>query len=300
MQSLRTYRNQLQTTPWLSVLGYGVLIFIYGTMLSFVLPAAWQRPFNRFLLVVPLLLLAIKDLAGFPLAVARWQAAGARGESWFRRMVASQPPEFRGYLRVERAMWRAFFSWVLRRPQPARPAGEPLHYLERGSYGTVICCALVALCVEVPIDALIASVLAKTPEQARIIHIVFGCAVVYSFVWVLGDRWQVLGRRHHVLTATSLELDIGVRGSGSIPLGAIASIERLNESRADWCKRHNYAFHATRKLTPFDAPNVVVLLHPGSDVRLHLLQVERGGDSPIFLYLDRPEQLSAAVRPPLS
>ena len=299
MQStLCRYRDQLQVTPWLSVFGYGVLIFIYGTMLSFILPHAWQRTFERFLLVAPLVLLAAKDLAGFPLAVTRWNAARTRGDSWLRRMVVSQPPEFRGYVRVERAMWRSFFSWILRRPQPALPAGQPLGYLERGSYGTVICCALVALCVEVPIDALIASLLAKTPEQARLFHIVFSCAVFYSLVWVLGDRWQVAGRGHHVLTDTTLELDIGVRASGSIPLAAIASVERLKESRADWCKRHGHALHATRKLTPFDAPNVVVLLHPGSDVRLQLLQVERGGDGPIFLYVDRPELLTAAASPP--
>lgn len=58
------------------------------------------------------------------------------------------------------------------------------------------------------------------------------------------------------------------------------------------------ADHATRKLTPCDAPNVVVLLKPGSDVRLTLLQLERGGDGPSFLYLDRPEQLMAGVRQP--
>jgi hypothetical protein len=51
-------------------------------------------------------------------------------------------------------------------------------------------------------------------------------------------------------------------------------------------------------LSPVDAPDLVLLLKPGSDVRLTLLQKECGGDGPIFLYLDRPELLSAALTQP--
>lgn len=188
-------------------------------------------------------------------------------------------------------MWRGFFSWLLRRPQPVRPPGIALGYLERGAYGTVICCALLVLFVEMPLDVFIASVMAKTPAQAHTLPIVFGIIAAYSFVWVLGDRWHVVNRRHHVLTSTHLALDIGARGYGNIPLDAIASCERLNVSRKDWCQRQGHSVHATRKLTPFDAPNLVVSLKPGCDVRLTLLQQERGGDSPVFLYLDRPEML---------
>jgi len=294
----RRYRDGLQTIPWLLLTGYGVMILVYGALASVLLPAAWQRPFLHCLLTVPLLLLVAKDLACYPLAFARWKAASARGESLWRRLVATQPPEFRGYLRLERAMWRGFFNWARQRPQPARPVGQALGYLDRGAYGTVICCVLLALFVELPIDVMIASVMAESPEELRMMHIGFGMLAAYGFVWVVGDRWHVTGRGHHVLTATSLELDIGPRGSGSIPLAAIASCERLTDSRAAWCKRHGHVLHATRKLSPFDAPNLVLLLEPGSDVRLLLLQVERGGDGPIFLYVDRPEQLISAVQRP--
>jgi len=296
--TLRRYRDGLQTIPWLLLAGYGVMILFYGALASALLPAAWQRPFLHCLLTLPLLLLVAKDLACYPLAFARWKAASARGEPLLKRLIATQPPEFRGYLRLERAMWRGFFNWVRQRPLPARPAGEALGYLDRGSYGTVICCVLLALFVELPLDVMIASIIAKSPEQSRMLHIGFGLLAAYGFVWVLGDRWHVTGRGHHVLTASSLELDIGPRGFGSIPLDAIAVIERLKESRAAWCRRHGVSLHVTRKLSPFDAPNLVLLLKPGCDVRLHLLQVERGGDGPVFVYLDRPEQLSAAVLPP--
>lgn len=296
--TLRRYRDSLQTMPWMSLIGYGALILLYGALTSLLLPREWRPPFMRSLLQASLLLLVAKDIACLPLHVARVNAARVRGDTWPRVLHAALPPAFLAYLRLERAMWRGFFGWMLRRAQPARPAGLALGYLERGSYGTVICCLLVALFVEAPIDVMIASLLAKTPEQLRVLHAGFGLAVAYSLVWVLGDRWHVAGRRHHVLTATHIELDIGARGYGSIPLAAIASCERIDESSTAWCKRHGYPSHAARKLTPCDAPNVVVTLVPGCDVRLTLLQSERGGDGPIFLYLDRPEQLSAAVRPP--
>lgn len=295
--TMRRYRDVLQTMPWMSLIGYCALIVLYGGLASLCLPREWRPPFMRFLLQASLLLLVAKDIACLPLHVARIKAARVRGDAWPRVLHAALPPAFLAYLRLERAMWRGFFGWLLRRAQPPRPAGLALGYLERGSYGTVICCLLVALFVEAPIDVMIASLLAKTPEQLRMLHVGFGLLAAYSLVWVLGDRWHVSGRRHHVLTATRLELDIGARGYGSIPLDAIANCERINESCTAWCKRHGYPLHAARKLTPCDAPNVVITLLPGCDVRLTLLQVERGGDGPIFLYLDRPEQLSAAVLP---
>ncbi|MDQ2821330.1 MAG: hypothetical protein M3Y65_13200 [Pseudomonadota bacterium] len=286
--------------PWLSLVGYGLLIMLYGTLLSFLLPAAWQVSFKQLLLAAPLLLIVAKDFACLPLALQRLKLSSARGESYWRRLLAALPPEFLAYTRLERAMWRGFFSWVLRRQPDARPTGTPLGYLERGSYRTVICCLLLALFVEMPIDAFIVSLLAKNSAQGHMLHLLFGVLVLYSVVWIMGDRWYVLGRRHHVLTATTLALDMGARGWGSIPLDAIASCEKLNESRKQWCQRHAFAVHATRTLSPCDAPNLVVLLKPGSDVRLHLLQLERGGDGPIFLYLDTPAQFMAGMQLPLS
>jgi hypothetical protein len=297
--TLRRYRDGLQTMPWMSLIGYGALILLYGVLASLFLPREWRPPFMRFLLLASSMLLVAKDIACLPLHVARIRAAWVRGDTWPRLLYAAIPPAFLAYLRLERAMWRGFFGWMLRRAQPARPAGLALGYLERGSYGTVICCLLVALLVEAPIDVMIASLMAKTPEQLRLLHIGFGIMAAYSLVWILGDRWHVSGRRQHVLTAASLELDIGARGNGSIPLDSIINCERITESCTAWCKRHRYPLHAARKVTPCDAPNVVVTLVPGCDVRLTLLQSERGGDGPIFLYLDRPEQLIAAVRSPL-
>lgn len=138
------------------------------------------------------------------------------------------------------------------------------------------CCALVALFVGVPIDVLLASMLAKTPGQLHAMHLGFG-----------------------VLAGYSLLLDIGARGHGDIALDAIASCERLKQSRTARCQRHGYAARAICLLSPCDAPNLALVLHPGCDVRLTLLQRERqrGGDGPIFLYLDRPELLCAGLSP---
>lgn len=296
---LRRWRDGLQAMPWLSLVGYGLLIMLYGTLLSFLLPAAWQPSLKRLLLAAPLLLIVAKDFACLPLGLQRLKLSKARGESRRQRLLAALPPELLAYMRLERAMWRGFFRWVLRRQPDARPAGTPLGYLDRGSYGTVICCVLLALFVEMPIDAFIVSLLAKTPAQVHMLHLLFGALVLYSLVWVMGDRWYVLGRRHHVLTATTLELDIGARGWGSIPLDAIARCEHLKESRREWCRRHGFQIHATRTLSPCDGPNMVLILKPGSDVRLHLLQAERGGDGPIFLYLDAPAQFMAGMPLPL-
>lgn len=291
--TLRRFRDVLQTTPWLSLIGYGMLTMLYGAIGSLFLPRDWQRPFMHYLLAASLLMLVAKDMACLPLHIARVRVARARGATWPRSLCAAVPPGLFAYLRLERAMWRGCANWLLRRAPPPLPAGQALGYLDRGAYTTLIACLLVALLIEAPIDVMIASLMAKTPAQSHALHLAFGLLAAYSFVWVLGDRWHVLGRRCHVLTDDSLVLDLGARGHGTILLDAIAGCARLDEPVSAWCKRHGVPLHAARKLTPFDAPNLVLMLRPGSDVRLTLLQVERGGDGPIFLYLDRPELLVA-------
>lgn len=294
-QAMRRCRDHLQRMPWLSLVGYGILAMLYCAIASLFLPTAWQAGLKRAFLVLPLLLLIAKDLACYPLSLQRLRIARAHGAPWRRCVSVLLPPELFAWMRLERAMWHGFLNTLLRRQPAARPPGTALGYLERGAYGTAMCVVLLALLVEMPLDLLIGSVMATTPHQARTLHIVFGLLAAYSGVWILGDRWHVLGRRHHLLTATALELDIGARARGTVALEAIARCERLDESRAAWCQRHGYPLHVTRKVSPWDAPNIVLVLKPGCDVQLTVLQLARDGDSPIFLYVDHPEQLCALM-----
>jgi hypothetical protein len=48
-------------------------------------------------------------------------------------------------------------------------------------------------------------------------------------------------------------------------------------------------------VSPFDKPNAVLLLRPGSGVSLTLNGMRRESPTCVFLYLDRPDTLVAAL-----
>jgi hypothetical protein len=119
-------------------------------------------------------------------------------------------------------------------------------------------------------------------------------AAFSTLAWILGDRW-LLARGCHVLGADTLELRIGARTQGAIPLQAIRRCERLAEPAAAWCRRHGIERRDTLLASPLDKPNAVLILGEHSRVRLSHLGRERTGLRAVFLYLDRPQMLVDAV-----
>jgi hypothetical protein len=290
----RQYGTALNAAPWLHVFGYAALVLFFGKLLALTMPAGLRSAFNDLVVVAAMLMVVAKDLAGTPQFLQRMRAVSVRGTRWTERIAALFPPEFIALLRLDRALMRGFLDWVARRSRAPRAPGIRLTYLERGAYGTAIGIALVSVSVDVPINMLIVSVLPMDPEQRHLLHLVFGIGSVYSLVWVLGDRWLVHCGRH-VLTSTELDLHVGARTSGKIPLAAISACERVDEKRAEWCKRRGIPVHSTLLVSPFDQPNLVLLLKPNAGVTLLHYQMERADPAYVFLYVDRPELLTAGL-----
>jgi hypothetical protein len=290
----RQYGTALQATPWLQVFGYAALVLFFGKLLAWLMPAGLRTPFNQVVVVAALLLVIAKDLAGTPQFLQRVRAVSVKGTSWPARIAALFPPEFVALLRLERSLMQGFLNWIARRGPPPRPAGVRLTYLERGAYSTAIAIALFSVFVDIPINMLIVSVIPLDPDHRSMIHLIAGIGAAYSLVWVLGDRWLVRGGGH-VLTSTELDLQVGARTAGKIPLAAIAACESVNEKRVQWCKRNGIPVHATLLVSPFDQPNLVLMLKPDSGVRLTHYQMERSDPSYVFLYVDRPGLLAACL-----
>lgn len=286
----------LQDTNWWRMLGYVYLVFIFGRLATILMPEQARGVLDKPLLVLPLLLIVAKDLAGIPDFSRRMRLVARKGTPWSTRLGATLPPEFLAYFRLDRAMWRGFFGWLRRAPVPVRPQGTLLTYTRQGAYSTVLALAVCAVCIELPLDAAIASLFIDDPRLRSILHVCSVLGGAYTLVWVAADRWMVKGAQGHVLTTDTLDLSIGARASGIIPLAAIAGCETINEKPAQWCKRHGVAKRDTVTVSPFDAPNLVLRLRPELPVTITTYQLEKEAPAYVFLYLDRPEHLGAAVR----
>ncbi|HEX9173273.1 MAG TPA: hypothetical protein VF861_11465 [Telluria sp.] len=294
-RAARRYIAALHATPWHHVFGYALLGLFFGKMLAWTMPAGLRYPFNTLVLIAAALMVVAKDLAGTPQFLQRVRAVSVNGTGWRDRLVALFPPEFIALLRLDRALMRDFASWIMRRSAPPRPDGVKLTYLERGAYSTVVAIALFSVFVDIPINMFMVSVLPMVePDQRFLLHLIFGLGAAYGLVWVLGDRWAVRGS-YHVLTSGALDLQVGSRSSGTIPLAAIAASEPVKEKRIAWCRRRGVRVGSTLLVSPFDQPNLVLTLKPHSGVTLTHYQLEEVDPTYVFLYVDRPELLAAAI-----
>lgn len=285
----------LQDTNWWQMLGCAWLVFLFGRLAIIVLPAFLKPFLDQPLFVLPLLLLVAKDLAGIPDFRQRMRCVARPGTGWRERIGAAFPPEFLALYRLDRAMRQAFFAWVRRQPHAPRPAGTVLTYTERGSYSTVLAIAVFSACIELPLDAAIASLFIDNPGVRSILHVCSLLSAASILMYVAADRWLVRGAQGHVLTGDALDLSIGARASGLIPMSAIESVESVSDKPDAWCKRHGVARRDTVTVSPFDVPNVVLRLRPGQPVTVTTYQVEKPAPAYVFLYLDRPELLRAAL-----
>ena len=286
-----TLSAQLRRTSWRQLALYAFLTLFALVLVRLMLPAEMRPGLRKLDLVLPLLLLAAKDLAHLPDALRRLRAASG----WPGRIAALLPPELVGMFRLDRLMWLGFMQWMLRRPAPAcQPDGIALTYLQRGAYGTAIGMAMVALFLELPIDFLLINLWIDDPQMRRLIHLAGGIGVLYSFAWVLGDRWHV-GAGSHVLADGTLHLRVGVRTQGCIPLWAIERCDAINEEPERWRRRHGIHQCDTLLVTPFDKPNCVLVLKPDADVTLLHWQVQRQAPRYVLMYLDRPQLLASQV-----
>jgi hypothetical protein len=288
------FPRRLRRTPWTTVIRNAWLTLLSLAIVLAVLPAWLAHALRPLLLTVPLAMCVAKDLSHLPDALARTRTALAQ-RRWRSLVAAWLPPEFVGLVRLDGALRRGFGHWLLRTPQPAAPAGETFGYLGQGAYRTGIAIGLFCIFVEIPLDAAVVPLLVNDPGAARTLHVLMLVSCLSSLVWLLGDRWHV-GAGVHVLDGAALHLRVGARTTGSIPREAIAACERVNEGTPAWCRRHRIAPADALVASPLDKPNTVLILKDDCPVRLTHWGVQREGLACVFLYVDRPDALAAALR----
>jgi hypothetical protein len=291
--SLSQRAERLRRTPWLDVIRNAWLLLMSCAFIQLILPAALAHALAPMVLAAPLLLLVAKDLSHLPDALDRTREI-LQSRAWRRLPAAWLPPELVGLFRIDRDLRRGFVNWLLRRPQPQAPAGRAFSYLEQGSYRTVVAIFLISTFIELPIGAAVLPFFVHDVTERNVIHLVMLVAGLSTLTWLFGDRWLV-GAGRHVLTGQGLQLRVGARTRGLVPLAAIARCERIAEPVAPWLRRHGIEARGAVCASPLDKPNLVLILKEDSRVRLTHLGVERTGLSCIFVYVDRPQDLIAAL-----
>ena len=228
--------------------------------------------------------------------LARYRQAAREGAPWPARLSALLLRLLVAQARMDRVHMSAFGAWMGRlAPDPLAP-GRQFGFQKRSSYSTLIVLGLIGTFVDLPISALMASVMSKDPAVQLRIHLIMGALTIYSLVWLLGDR-RLMQRSAHVLDNATLHLTIAGRFRARIPLADIVRAEAVNDTVPDWCKRHGVPMHAALcvRPSPFDRPNLALFLDAGTRAELIQWQLPRTAPRVLLLHVDEPGQLLAAL-----
>lgn len=280
--------------PWqhVFVLALGTLVagkFIYRSAFPeyFMIQHVWAMA-----LAVLLLRLASELPAGWQ----RVRTLRKAGAPFVRQVLAMVPQDLRGLLRFAGAQFGATLLWVRGRPPCAAPPRGAFTFYAKSQYPTVFAIALISVAVEIPIDTMVMGFFEPDPERlARLRTIIFtGLAAIV--LWLIGDRhW--LRHTAHVIDSDTLTLRLGARFGATIPLAAIAGArlikgrKELSQAMPAWLRQNGFEPAETVLASPFDLPNVALLLDPSVPVDIRKYKIARTGVRHVLLFVDDPRDL---------
>jgi hypothetical protein len=169
-----------------------------------------------------------------------------------------------------------FFAWRARPHLP--PGARPVTVHRTAGFGAVaFALALAGVGETIGLHLLVALV------SARAAWVLTGLAI-YGLVWLVGE-WRALGLRPMLLHEGALEVRVGLRLRGVVPLDAIRAVCLGSDARA-----HRGAVVAS----PVGSPNLYLHLDREIGLAGPLGRLRRGVC--LGLRVDEPEALAAALR----
>jgi len=208
-------------------------------------------------------------------------AGGVNLASLDAATTASMPSWIRGYYAMEKRAYR--YSWRALTGAPVQAAGPfavadgPL-----GGKRTLSLLMSATLCAAAIGYSLPHYLAGMWPQVAA--HAGLTVAYLYALVWIVGER-RSLKEAGHAIAGDTLRLDIGLRGSATLPLASVASCVAIGgRARRD---------HVWR-LTPGEKTNVSLEVARPFEavVRGNPCQVSAGR---VVLYADDATTFVAAV-----
>jgi hypothetical protein len=211
--------------------------------------------------------------------------AGVSVDSLDKLTTASMQPWMRGHYLMEKQAYRGTWRTVTRKP--LAPAGD---FSVAGGPNSAKAAAglllLVAVCAALAAWFLPTLVAASARRWLWLAGVTY--LVVYSAIWIIGGRRR-LKEGGHRLTDNELMLDIGLRGSGVVPLAAIASCSvqagRTGQARSEvWT------------VAPGERTNVLIELKDETPLAITAFGSPRDiSKRRIALYVDEPVAFARAL-----
>jgi hypothetical protein len=290
--------QRIAAKPWPHALVLALLVMVGS---KFFLKLLWPEHFRiQYTWALGASVLLVRLLAEMPICWERMRAQLGAGASMTAQASALVPEELRGMAGYLAAQLRGAMLWLLRRPPcPPAPAGTVFGFYAKSQYPTLFMMVMLSCAVEIPIDAMVLELLEPDPVIRLRMRAMILTGLVCIVLGMIGDRPWLRGTAH-VLDHDALHLRLGARLDGVIPLAAIQEAYRiksrkeLSQSKNAWLRQNGFDPEQTVIGSPYDLPNVVLVLDPSVPLVLHKFRIRRAGVRHLLLYVDDPSRMIAA------
>jgi hypothetical protein len=197
-------------------------------------------------------------------------------------VTASTHPWMRGYYAMEKRAYRGFWRTIT--AKPVAPVGTfPVAGGPKGRIAAAVLLMLVAASAVVAAIFLPGLVTAFWPRLFAVAGV--GYTLLYAAIWIIGAR-RNLKEGGHSITLDELILDVGLRGSGAVPLGSIACCSVLDGA----------AGNGAWFVSPGEAANVMIQLNAETRLATTAFGSPREISTRVIaLYVDRPDEFATAL-----
>jgi hypothetical protein len=277
----------------------GITFFLGRIFLEWISPGLFT---SKQVFAFASLILIVKFFAEIPSIVERNKELRRSNATLSQHFSALLPTKLVSLCRLEIAQQRGFFCWLSGAcPTKNQPSGEVFSYHNKSQYSTIFAMLILSCMVELPSCSLMLEVTIDDFLVRRYIHWILSISVAYTMVWLFSDR-HLIRSTFHIIGKDALHLKVGARFNAKIPWNAcsnayaISHTKELQDSRRKWLLKNGLHPGATITCTPFDQPNVALVLHENSQGHIEKYKLVRDNIQYVLIYVDEPQKFVCAIR----
>lgn len=280
------------------VLLVSLTLFFTKTVSSWLFP---EVSISQEISAITMMLLLIQLSSVVPPMMRRYYKNRQDGLTFIKQVQALVPEKLVALFRLECSQQRAFLCWILRKKFLANEmSGETFSYHLRSQYQTFLAILIILCLTDLPISTLLISFVLDDPLLKMSFHVSLVVTTLYTIVWLIADRYAV-NSTCHIVGKNSLCLRVGGRFDAEIPWSACEQVrpilqnKELRESRSAWLLKQGFVAAETIFCTPFDQPNVALIIRDPDSVYVEKYKLKRNEAKCILVYVDEPGKFIHSV-----
>jgi hypothetical protein len=276
----------------------GLAILLTKTITSWLFP---DFVISQTISAIAIAILVIQVSSELPSMIRRYSKHRREGVTLIKQLYAMVPEKLVALYRLECGQQRAFLSWIRRKtPTMNQIDGEIFLYHKKSQYSTFLTILFIMCLTDVPVSTLMIGLAVDNSSLRIYLHIFLIVTTLYTITWLFADRHAVKST-YHIAGTNCLYLRVGERFDAEVPWFScdhalpVLQNKELKDSRSAWLSKQGFSAAETVFCTPFDQPNVALVINVTNPVYIEKYKIKRTKIRYILIYVDEPNKFIDSI-----